>query len=63
MLSGSNHCAGIAFNWGAFLGWAALLGQDGMSWQVTGPLYLSGVVWTVIYDTLYAHQVRLDARA
>ena len=44
---------GIAFNWGALLGWAAVTGE------LTLPaiwLYLGGIFWTLGYDTIYAHQ-------
>ncbi|KAG9290758.1 hypothetical protein G9A89_011721 [Geosiphon pyriformis] len=45
---------GFAFNWGALLGWPAMLGSS--DWSVTLPLYASGVCWTLVYDTIYAHQ-------
>ena len=48
---------GLAFNWGALLGWPALLGGEMMNWQVLLPLYTSGIFWTLAYDTIYAHQV------
>jgi 4-hydroxybenzoate polyprenyltransferase len=48
---------GLAFNWGALLGWPALLGGDLMAWSVVLPLYASGIFWTLVYDTIYAHQV------
>ena len=44
---------GIAFNWGALLAWTAHSGQ------LEAPavlLYLSGIAWTLFYDTIYAHQ-------
>lgn len=44
---------GLAFNWGALLAWAAHTGD------VQSPailLYLAGIVWTLYYDTIYAHQ-------
>jgi len=47
---------GFTFNWGALLGWAAVRGS--VDWPVCLPLYLSGVCWTILYDTIYAHQVR-----
>ena len=47
---------GLTFNWGALLGWAAVHGS--CDWGVVLPLYASGVCWTLVYDTLYAHQVR-----
>lgn len=46
---------GLTFNWGALLGWAAVRGS--CDWSVCLPLYFSGVMWTLIYDTIYAHQV------
>ncbi|KFE36065.1 4-hydroxybenzoate octaprenyltransferase [Thioclava atlantica] len=48
---------GIAFNWGALLGWVAHSGSLG--WP-TVALYLSGLVWTLFYDTIYAHQDKED---
>lgn len=50
-------CAGLAFNWGALLGWSAVAGS--VNWEVALPLYAGGVCWTLVYDTIYAHQVRL----
>jgi 4-hydroxybenzoate polyprenyltransferase len=46
---------GMTFNWGALLGWAAV--QGSCDWSVCLPLYLAGVCWTIVYDTIYAHQV------
>lgn len=48
---------GVAFNWGALMGWVAHKGSLG------GPavlLYLSGLIWTLFYDTIYAHQDKED---
>lgn len=47
---------GLTFNWGALLGWAAIKGN--LDPAVVLPLYLSGVSWTLVYDTIYAHQVK-----
>ncbi len=44
---------GIAFNWGALLAYTAHTGSLGWPAVV---LYLSGIVWTLFYDTIYAHQ-------
>ena len=47
---------GLAFSWGALMGWAALRGE------VAAPallLYASAFCWTIGYDTIYAMQ---DAR-
>ncbi|KAM8866357.1 4-hydroxybenzoate polyprenyltransferase, mitochondrial isoform 1-T1 [Synchiropus picturatus] len=49
---------GLTFNWGAMLGWAAVRGS--CDWSVCLPLYISGVMWTLIYDTIYAHQDKDD---
>ena len=48
---------GLTFNWGALLGWAAV--QGSCEWQAVLPLYASGVCWTLVYDTIYAHQVKI----
>lgn len=48
---------GFTFNWGAFLGWAAVRGQID---QPAIFLYIGGVFWTLGYDTIYAHQDRKD---
>ncbi|MFT3690540.1 4-hydroxybenzoate octaprenyltransferase [Paenirhodobacter sp.] len=48
---------GIAFNWGALLLWAAHKGSLG--WPAT-VLWLSGLIWTLFYDTIYAHQDKED---
>jgi 4-hydroxybenzoate polyprenyltransferase len=44
---------GLAFNWGALVGWSALTG--GLS-AAPLALYLGAALWTVGYDTIYAHQ-------
>lgn len=48
---------GLAFNWGALVGWSAM--QDSLS---TPPLvlYAGGLFWTLAYDTIYAYQDRDD---
>jgi hypothetical protein len=46
---------GMAFNWGALLGWSAVNGS--CNWPVCLPLYAAGICWTIVYDTIYAHQV------
>jgi 4-hydroxybenzoate polyprenyltransferase len=48
---------GFAFNWGALLGFAAVAGT--LSWA-TVALYLGGVAWTMVYDTIYAMQDQRD---
>ncbi len=44
---------GLVFNWGALLGWAAVRGELGAAALA---LYGAGVLWTLGYDTIYAHQ-------
>ncbi len=48
---------GLAFNWGALLGWAAVAG--GLGWAPAF-LYIGGIAWTLGYDTIYAHQDKED---
>jgi 4-hydroxybenzoate polyprenyltransferase len=48
---------GLAFNWGALMGYAAVAGA------VEAPsalLYAAGILWTLGYDTIYAHQDKED---
>lgn len=49
---------GMAFNWGALLGWSATQGQ--VCWSACLPLYVAGICWTIVYDTIYAHQDKTD---
>ena len=49
---------GLTFNWGALLGWSAVHGS--CNWSVCLPLYIAGVSWTLMYDTIYAHQDKYD---
>ncbi|GAA5929547.1 hypothetical protein JCM10213_006402 [Rhodosporidiobolus nylandii] len=49
---------GLAFNWGALLGSSAVLGT--CDWTVALPLYAGSVAWTIVYDTIYAHQDKRD---
>ena len=44
---------GLAFNWGALLGWAAHTNSLSFAPVV---LYVGGIMWTLFYDTIYAHQ-------
>ncbi len=48
---------GLAFNWGALLGWAAVREEIGLAPVL---LYVAGIFWTLGYDTIYAHQDRRD---
>ncbi|EMR09158.1 4-hydroxybenzoate polyprenyl transferase [Pneumocystis murina B123] len=51
---------GFTFNWGILLGWPALVGWDHVTWGSCLPLYISGIIWTVMYDIIYAHQDKRD---
>ena len=48
---------GLAFNWGALLGWTAHTGSLGWPAVI---LYVAGISWTLFYDTIYAHQDKED---
>ncbi|RWX77179.1 4-hydroxybenzoate octaprenyltransferase [Neorhizobium lilium] len=48
---------GLAFSWGALMGWAATFGT--VSWAAIW-LYAGAVAWTIGYDTIYAHQDKED---
>ncbi|KAH8609757.1 putative UbiA prenyltransferase family [Trypanosoma vivax] len=49
---------GLCFNSGIFVGYAAVLNRVDLA--VTLPIYFSAVVWTILYDTIYAYQDRAD---
>jgi 4-hydroxybenzoate polyprenyltransferase len=49
---------GLSFNWGALLGWAAI--KDSLEPTVLLPMYIAGICWTLVYDTIYAHQDKKD---
>lgn len=40
------------------MGWAATYGS--MDYSLIAPLYFSGVTWTLVYDTIYANQDKVD---
>jgi 4-hydroxybenzoate polyprenyltransferase len=48
---------GLAFSWGALMGWPALLGRLDLPALV---LYAGSIAWVIGYDTIYAHQDRED---
>ena len=48
---------GLNFNWGALIGWTAVTGA--LTWPPL-LLYLGGILWTIGYDTIYAHQDKED---
>ncbi|KAJ8747289.1 hypothetical protein K2173_011554 [Erythroxylum novogranatense] len=49
---------GLTFNWGALLGWSAVKGS--LDPSIVLPLYAGGLFWTLVYDTIYAHQDKED---
>ncbi|OQV23531.1 4-hydroxybenzoate polyprenyltransferase, mitochondrial [Hypsibius exemplaris] len=49
---------GLVFNWGALLGYAAVRGYVDPFTVI--PLYIAGLCWTMVYDTIYAHQDKVD---
>ncbi|MGZ5913743.1 MAG: 4-hydroxybenzoate octaprenyltransferase [Hyphomicrobium sp.] len=46
---------GLVFNWGALVGWSAVTGSLALPAFL---LYAGSVLWTMGYDTIYAHQDR-----
>ncbi|MBO0753125.1 MAG: 4-hydroxybenzoate octaprenyltransferase, partial [Bradyrhizobiaceae bacterium] len=48
---------GLAFSWGALMGWAAALGRLDAAPLL---LYAGTIAWVIGYDTIYAHQDRED---
>lgn len=48
---------GFAFSWGAVMGWAVCWGTLSLAPLL---LYLGSILWTIGYDTIYAHQDRED---
>ena len=48
---------GLAFKWGALLGWSAVAGSLALP---SLALYAGCVLWTIGYDTIYAHQDKED---
>jgi len=48
---------GLTFNWGALVGWTSVTNSLSAAafW-----LYAGGILWTIGYDTIYAHQDKED---
>lgn len=42
---------GLTFNWGAWMGWAAVHGS--MDYAIIAPMYMSGVAWTLVYGRFH----------
>ncbi|XP_022762501.1 4-hydroxybenzoate geranyltransferase 2-like [Durio zibethinus] len=49
---------GLTINWGVLFGWHAVKGS--LQPSVVFPLFISGFLWTLLYDTIYAHQDKKD---
>ncbi|KAJ7960527.1 4-hydroxybenzoate polyprenyltransferase, mitochondrial [Quillaja saponaria] len=49
---------GLNLSWGALIGWAAMKGS--CDWKIVLPLYIGGVFWTLVYETIYGHQDKLE---
>lgn len=50
---------GLTFNLGTLMGYSAATGNLGLA---PFSLYIAGICWTMIYDTVYAHQDKVDDR-
>ena len=48
---------GLAFSWGALMGWSAHFGSLGAAPLI---LYCGCILWVIGYDTIYAHQDKED---
>ncbi len=48
---------GLAFSWGALMGWAVVFGSLSAAPLL---LYAGSILWVIGYDTIYAHQDRED---
>ena len=48
---------GLAFSWGALMGWPAAFGR--LDWPAI-VLYAGSISWVIGYDTIYAHQDKED---
>lgn len=52
---------GLTMNWGVLMGYAAINGAIHLQdLAIVLPIYLSANLWTLYYDTIYAHQDKVD---
>nr|XP_034577474.1 4-hydroxybenzoate polyprenyltransferase, mitochondrial-like [Setaria viridis] len=49
---------GLAINCGVALGWSAI--KEDLDSAIILPLYTAAICWTLVYDTIYAHQDKED---
>ncbi|KAH8796866.1 4-hydroxybenzoate polyprenyl transferase [Flagelloscypha sp. PMI_526] len=49
---------GFAFNWGIVIGWCAV--TNTLDLNVVLPMYIGGIAWTLVYDSIYAYQDKKD---
>lgn len=49
---------GLTFNWGILVGFVEVAGSLSLAHVL--PLYVGGVFWTLVYDTIYGYQDRED---
>lgn len=50
---------GATFNWGVLLGYS-VASHGTFDPAIVLPTYVAGICWTIIYDTIYAHQDKSD---
>jgi len=49
---------GSTFSVGVFIGYATVAATQSANWIACAPFYLGGILWTLVYDTVYAFQDR-----
>ncbi|KAG6908996.1 hypothetical protein DXG01_002485 [Tephrocybe rancida] len=54
-----NHLLGLAMNWGFVVVWVYLVPED-RTYLVPASFFAGTIAWTIVYDTIYACQDRLD---
>jgi 4-hydroxybenzoate polyprenyltransferase len=45
---------GLTFNSGVYIGYAAVAASMAADLSICMPFYIGGVMWTIVYDTIYA---------
>ncbi|KAF7329879.1 hypothetical protein MKEN_00251600 [Mycena kentingensis (nom. inval.)] len=51
---------GFMFTVGIFMGWADVSLDGTIPWAVLAPIYISTILWTITYETVYQHQDKQD---